>query len=82
MAEIEYCKGVQNSCSNSFCGTLNNELAALKYSVTACLYNILNSKLEARTKISVEDSRLIYPNHCKYYICFNLAIFNCIILIK
>ncbi|CAI6359702.1 unnamed protein product [Macrosiphum euphorbiae] len=63
MSEIEHCKGIQNSCPNNFCEVLNEELTALKCSVTACLYNILYNKLESRTKISTEDSRLIYPNH-------------------
>ncbi|KAL5237924.1 hypothetical protein ACI65C_005334 [Semiaphis heraclei] len=63
MSEIEHCKGIQNSCPNNFCEELNEELTALKRSVTACLYNILYNKLESRTKISTEDSRLIYPNH-------------------
>lgn len=66
MSEIEYCKGIQNSCPNNVCEVLNDELAALKCSVTACLYNILYNKLESRTKINTEDSRLIYPNHRKY----------------
>lgn len=66
MSEIEHCKGIQNSCPNNFCEELNEELTALKRSVTACLYNILYNKLESRTKISTEDSRLIYPNHCKH----------------
>jgi len=67
MSEIEYCKGVQiNNNSNNFCETLNNELTVLKCSVTACLYNILYHKLESRTKIMSEDSRLIYLSQCKF----------------
>lgn len=65
MSEIENCKNVQKNCPNSFCETLNNELTTLKCSITTCLYNLLYNKLESRTKVNTQDSRLIYPNHCK-----------------
>lgn len=64
MSEIENCKGVQKSCPINSCGILNNELTNLKCSIANCLYNILYNKLESRTKINTEDSRLIYLNHC------------------
>lgn len=66
MAEIEHCKAVQNNSSNNECDALNNEVLTLKCSITACLYNLLYQKLESRTKINTDDSRLIYPSHCKY----------------
>lgn len=66
MAEIEHCKAVQNNSSNNECDVLNNELLTLKCSITTCLYNLLYQKLESRTKINTEDSRLIFPNHCEY----------------
>lgn len=63
MSEIENCKSVQKSCSINSCGVLN-ELTTLKYSITNCLYYILYNKLESRTKINTDDSRLIYFNDC------------------
>lgn len=75
MSEIEYCKGIQNSCPNNYCEVLNEEMTTLKCSVTACLYNILYNKLESRTKINTEDSCLIYPNHCKYI--YSLKYYKC-----
>jgi hypothetical protein len=69
MSEIEYCKGIQNSSPNNCCEVLNDEMTALKCSVTDCLYNILYNKLESRTKINTEDSCLTYPHHCKYIYC-------------
>ncbi|XP_015368349.1 PREDICTED: uncharacterized protein LOC107164873, partial [Diuraphis noxia] len=81
MTEIEHCKGIQNSCPNNFCEELNEELTALKCSITACLYNILYNKLESRTKISTEDSRLvIYPNHRKYV--YSQKYIECVNFIK
>uniref|UniRef100_A0A2S2QUG3 Uncharacterized protein n=1 Tax=Sipha flava TaxID=143950 RepID=A0A2S2QUG3_9HEMI len=62
MSEIENCKSVQKSCSINSCGVLKNELTTLKYSITNCLHNILYNKLESRTKINTDDSRLIYLN--------------------
>ncbi|VVC24147.1 Uncharacterised domain KLRAQ/TTKRSYEDQ, C-terminal [Cinara cedri] len=62
MSEIEYCKDVQNNCSGGFCEIIDNEFTTLKSSVLDCLYNILYHKLESRTKINTDDSRLIYPD--------------------
>lgn len=73
MSEIENCKGIKNyNCSNNFC----EELATLKCSITSCLYNMLYNVLDSRTKINTKDSRLIYPNHCKYIMnsLFNLLL--------
>lgn len=72
MSEIEYCKSVQNNQSEGFCVIINNELTTLKSAVLDCLYNILYHKLESRTKINTDDSRLIYPDLCKYNIILNL----------
>jgi len=66
MSEIEYCKGLQNRSPNNFCEVLNDELTALKYSVTDCLYNMLYNKLESRTKMNTDDSSNTYLHHCKY----------------
>lgn len=66
MTEIEHCKVVKNSIPINPCEILNNELTTLKCSVSSCLYNMLYQKLESRTKINTEDSRLIFPTHCQY----------------
>ncbi|KAE9525448.1 hypothetical protein AGLY_014248 [Aphis glycines] len=63
MSEIEYCKSLQNSSPNNLCEVLNDELTALKCSVTDCLYNMLYNKLESRTKINTEDSSNTYLHH-------------------
>lgn len=66
MTEIEHCEVVKNSIPNNLCELFNNELTTLKCSVNSCLYYMLYHKLESRTKINTEDSRLIFPIHCKY----------------
>jgi len=71
MSEIEYCNDIQNSYLNKFCETLDSEFEGLKCSVSACLFKILYDKLESRTKITTDDSRLNdYPNHCKFVCIF------------
>lgn len=65
MSEIEYCKGVQNNSSDGLCKIINNEFTTLKLSILDCLCNILYHKLESRTKINTDDSRLMYPDLCK-----------------
>lgn len=66
MSEIEYCKNFQNNCSSDSCTIFNNDLTTLKCSVSTCLYNILYYKLEARSKINLEDTCLILPENRKY----------------
>lgn len=66
MSEIEHCKSFQNNCVTDSCTTLNNELTALKCSVSTCLYNILYQKLETRSKMNLEDTTLILPRNRKY----------------
>jgi len=66
MSEIEYCNDIQNSYTNKCCETLSSEFESLKLSVSACLFKILYNKLESRSKIITDDSRLNdYFNHCK-----------------
>lgn len=74
MSEIEYCNNIQNSCSNKFCETLNSEFESLKFSVNACLFKILYEKLESRSKLTTDDSRLIYLNHCEFFLLLLLKL--------